>query len=452
MKSALKEFRKFMFRLFLLLMLVVAVAPIIMMIVSVAVGEAESAGYMAIIIVMELIFIGLLVLLMNLFMSASFKKKIAAQEKLSGSSLQEQWDNGAIALGKGVFLTKDWLVRTNSPAFALHKDSIINFRVQKDFQRSKEVHTYTIYSNEPVYVLTVAENKTGENLDELNRWFKRRKEELNLEAEGEKVQEESEAPVNPVTANKNTKKNMTAIAILAGGLLVLLGITSFVSSRMEDKREINQIIKNSQYDTIKEYTSYLKKAAGNGSDIEFFLDPISDDYYVITVDNNTDLFYNCSLLLDSEDENSAMDIWMARAGRSEYYYRQFEDVPDTYTIEKESFYDFTYPNVSFDYVIEDDWNDEYQWENVTVPAAHLNADEITVLAERQYAECVLSDIWYELYYVYDKDVEKVEYEGYEYFDPSTAAYAFTIDLEEKTILLYEYQNGEFFVISTIEMK
>ena len=104
--------------------------------------------------------------------------KIKKQEEINGDSLQEEWDQDVTDLGKGYYLTKDWIVSTHSPAMAFHKNTIDDYTVEKDFVRGKEVHIYTLRGNGASIQMRFTENGSGENLSSVNKWFKRRREEL----------------------------------------------------------------------------------------------------------------------------------------------------------------------------------------------------------------------------------------------------------------------------------
>lgn len=155
--------------------------------------------------------------------------------------------------------------------------------------------------------------------------------------------------------------------------------------------------------------------------------------------------------MDSTDENRDFLV-LARPKRNEYYYRHFDNVPENYEINDYEFYKFTYPDAGFDYVIEDDGDSEgYVWENVVVAAEHNNLDDLTVLAKRMYAECVLTDLWYEFYYVFGDDVEKEDYNGYSLYNLEDAKYGFKIDLEAKQISFYERIEDEWKDSTVIDM-
>lgn len=222
-------------------------------------------------------------------------------------------------------------------------------------------------------------------------------------------------------------------------------------SKENEEGITNDLFKQSEYDTISEYTRFLKEAKGNEKNIEFYLDEYTEEEHVVTVENPTDLFYFCDFTLDSTDKDSDFLV-LARPHRNEYYYRHFDDVPETYVINDGKFYEFTYPNAGFDYTIEDDGDSEgYVWENVIVAPENNNLEALTPFAKRMYAECVLTDLWYEFYYVFDDTVEKVEYDGYYYYDLETANYGFKVDLEEKKITFYEPKEESWEECLSIEM-
>ena len=54
-------------------------------------------------------------------------------------------------------------------------------------------------------------------------------------------------------------------------------------------------------------------------------------------------------------------------------------------------------------------------------------------------------------YVFDDTVEKVEYDGYYYYDLETANYGFKVDLEEKKITFYEPKEESWEECLSIEM-
>ncbi len=220
--------------------------------------------------------------------------------------------------------------------------------------------------------------------------------------------------------------------------------SSEVSNQEEETSGIsNKVIKQSRYDTIAEYAQYLEDATGDVKKIEFFLDEYSDEEHVVTIENHTDRFFYADFDLDSTDENSGFLI-LARPNRNEYYYRHFDDVPDTYVINDYAFYKFTYPDAGFYYEIEDDGDSEgYVWENVVVAPENNNLEDLTKLAKRIYAECVLTDLWYEFYYVFTDEVEKVEYNEYYYYDLADAEFGFKVDLEAKQISFFERIDGEW---------
>lgn len=227
-------------------------------------------------------------------------------------------------------------------------------------------------------------------------------------------------------------------------------LSTQTSNQEENERISNKLIKQSKYDTIANYVDYLEKAEGDIDEIGFFLDEFSDEEHVVTVENKTNLFFYSDFKLDSTDENNGFLV-MARPKRFEYCYRHFDDVPETYVVNDYEFYKFTYPDADFDYVIEDDGDGDYVWENVVVAAEHNNPEDLTVFAKRMYAECVLTDLWYEFYYVFNDDVEKVEYNEYYLYDLSDAVISFSIDLETKQISFYERIDGEWEDSVVIEM-
>lgn len=463
MKTAVKEFHLHMLKIALLFAL--SLAALFGIIAGISFASSNDGSFSTVMIIL-LLFLVILVFvifeLVTLLVIAGFKKTIRKQEEANGCSLQEQWDQGATDLGKGFYLTKDWVVSTHGPAMAFHKNSIDDCSVQKDFIQGKEVNTYTVFSNGASFQMRLVEKNLGENLSIANKWFNKRREELsaiNGESElleGECVSEPVEERI-PITnrppKDPNSTKKFLAIAGFAVAMLVLLLITSVVSGKINSRKEIKQISKQSQYDTFDEYADYLKEAAGDSNRIEFYLDEYKEDAeYVITIKNPTNLFYFCDLLLDSYDADSDILVF-ARPKRNEYYYRQFTDVPDTYEIKNDNFYEFTYPDAGFKYTIEDDGDSEgYIWENVIIPEENLNLEDISKLAERLYAECVLTDIWYEVYYVFGDNVEKVEYDGYYYYDLTTSTYGFVIDLENKQIVFYELLDNSFVECMTVEMK
>lgn len=468
MKTAVKKFKSYMRKIGALFSLSLAVLFAVIIAASMTASDSGEGFMIAMIVVLGFLVIMVFAIfeLVTLIVASGFKNSIKKQEEINGDSLQEEWDQDVTDLGKGYYLTKDWIVSTHSPAMAFHKNTIDDYTVEKDFVRGKEVHIYTLRGNGASIQMRFTENGSGENLSSVNKWFKRRREELNalkaeadpssLEGETETMSETVEEERIPITnrpqRDPNSAKKVLAIIGFIGALLVLLLITSFVSGKVNSKKEINKVIKQSEYDTIDEYADYLKEVAGSNENIEFYLDEYSDGYHVVTIENNENSFYYCELLLDSSDSDSEILVF-ARPRRNEYYYREFTDVPDTYEIKNDSFYEFTYPNVDFKYTIEDDGDSEgYIWENLVVAPEHLNLDDISKLAERLYAECVLTDVWYEVYYVFDENVEKVEVDGYYYYDLSTAQYGFAIDLENKQIVFYELIGESFEECMTIEMK
>ncbi len=464
MKTAVRNFHRYMMKISVLFAL--SMAALFAIIIGVSMSASGETFAIAMLIILGVLVIMIFVIfeLVTLLVISGFKRMIKKQEEMNGSSLQEQWDRDAVDLGKGFYVTKDWIVSSHSPAMAFHKNSIDDYTMQKDFIRGKEVNTYTIFGNGASIQMRLTEMNLGENLNAASKWFKRRREELdamkaeenpsaeeNVENQSE-VMEERIPITNRPQRDPNAAKKIWAIVGFAVAMLVLLLITSFVSAKVNSRKEIKELSKQSQYDTFDEYADYLKEAAGDSNRIEFYLDDYMDDEYVITIENPTNLFYYCDLLLDSTDSGSDILIF-ARPKRNEYYYREFKDVPDTYEIKNDNFYEFTYPDAKFKYTIEDDGDsDGYIWENVIIAPEHLNLDDISKLAERLYAECVLTDVWYEVYYVFGDDVEKVEYNGYYYYDLSTSSYGFAIDLENKQIVFYELIDNSFVECMTIEMK
>lgn len=466
MKTAVKKFHLYMMKISAVFSL--SMAALFSLIIGISMASSDMGDTFPFAMIIILIFLVIMIFvifeLVTLLVIAGFKKMIKKQEEVNGSSLEEQWGRDATDLGNGYYITKDWIVSTHSPAMAFHKNSIDDYTMQQDFVRGKEVDTYTIFGNGASVQMRIKENKLGENLSEASKWFKRRREELNLLNENADSSDEGSSEYTAETAEEripitnrpqrdpNTGKKVLAIGGFAAAMLVLLLITSFVSGKVNSRKEIKQLSKQSQYETFDEYADYLKEAAGDSSRIEFYLDEYTDEEHVITIENPTALFYYCDLLLDSSDSESSILIF-ARPKRNEYYYRQFTDVPDTYEIKNDNFYEFTYPDAGFEYTIEDDGDSEgYIWENVIVAPEHLNLDDLPKLAERLYAECVLTDIWYEVYYVFGDDVEKAEQDGYYYYDLADSSYGFAIDLENKQIVFYELVDNSFVECMTIEMK
>lgn len=235
---------------------------------------------------------------------------------------------------------------------------------------------------------------------------------------------------------------MKKIIVLLGMLLVLAGCGS--------------VNFKSSYPSADSYFEHLKEAEGNTDLIEGYIDD-STDSFMVDLYNGSNLFWMADVsILDNEEKEIAE--YTTRLVRPQGYYYDHDALakePDSYILKKSQFFEFDYPNTSFEYDVIYDIASDYseEWYDILLEE-NCSLENVKLAARYQYAVNVVTDTYYYAYYFYDDTMDTYYDQEYQddYPDTESAVYGAGMDFEAKTIVIYENQDGEWIELETLTME
>lgn len=273
----------------------------------------------------------------------------------------------------------------------------------------------------------------------------------------EEVKDEKMIQKNEQKPNRDIKGLALVVGVMVVAIVGLSFLYPVISKAIHgdaQERWIAEIEKNSTYDAIEEYTSYLSKVEGDDELIELFVDPTdNENEYMLSIFNYSDFIYSGDISMWDENGKSLdmLEINLGKPGVYTSCFQTHKSEPSEYMLMKSNFYKYDYPDVNFDYEFTYDYDEEMEWYNCEL-GTNMSLDAIKTIVKRQYALDVICNVAYECFFFYDDSVEYYEYEGDYYCDAFSSKYCVEIDTDVKCIYLYEIVDEKAVLLEEIEMK
>lgn len=251
--------------------------------------------------------------------------------------------------------------------------------------------------------------------------------------------------------NTNAKKvvpfvlaMIVMVAAFSGGYALL---HDWRQQRKEDDKRQQAYQDNPQ---LQSYESYLRDVSGDEDDIYVYVDDL-DEGELVTLENRSDYFFTGDVVLskDKYDTTDTIPVSMMRPHAFQFRRQDVDDEASSYRVQNASFQAFDYPNVSFSYMLELGFDEDYTWYDIALSDANCTPDIIREMMTYEYAVNDIIQETYSMFYIYDQS--HVSYDEYEFYDPASCRYGVTLDLEEKMMKIYENQNGEMVLIESNSM-
>lgn len=403
-------------------------------------GEPEVAIMMFVIWAVIIVFIlGITRLIMN----RRIKKLVKAQEALGISFDFEIGE--AEFLGDYGFLF-DWFLYRNGQVMVFHKSymaDVVEGRVQNGKYTTPGIYIKTVDGK--TYPLAVKKKYIPEVVSRIKSMIGIHPDEM-LEGESSTVSE-----LEQHMSSEYDKRDWKSLGIVLGvgaiAMVVFLGAYHVISSSLPEPTPeiIVALNENSEYVGVEKYTKYLQVFEKEVSymDLNVYVDYAEEEgTYYVEIQNPAHYFINCTLRFSDEEGNTLEEfqIDMLRPHGQLVGLVDLAEYPSEYSIEEASYFELNYGNHEGYTILDDyEYDDEryYEWTNIIIDSEVFTMETVETALKRLYAECVVSDSWSNLAYIYNSaTAETLEYGDYEYYLVNSAEYAAYVVLENKAIELY----------------